>query len=343
VGEVRGETIAGVQIQEITMAQQTQGTMRAAAIDKFGGGIEPHTLPVPKPGPGEILIRIEAAGVGAWDPFEREGGFAKMMGQKPKFPYILGSEGAGTVEAVGQNVRGFEKGDRVYGVALASPKGGFYAEYTVVEASNAARIPGKLSSEQAGVMPIDAITALQGLDDTLQLKKGESVMIFGASGGIGHLAVQLAKRLGARVFAIASGADGVALAKRLGADAAVDGHKDDVAAAARRFAASGIDAALVTAGGDATERALQALRDGGRFAYPHGVEPEPKGRAGIIGRAYDGEPGHEVIERLNRLIEAAPFEVHVARTFPLDHAADAHQALNEHHLGKLALRPMQHA
>ena len=129
-------------------------------------------------------------------------------------------------------------------------------------------------------MPVDAITALRGLDDTLGLKPGESLMIFGASGGIGHLAVQLAKRMGARVLAVASGDDGVALARRLGADAVVDGHKDDVAAAAREFAPDGLDAALLTAGGEAAEKALTALREGGRVAYPNGVEPEPQARSG---------------------------------------------------------------
>src|SRR5207249_8639329 len=142
--------------------------------------------------------------------------------------------------------------------------------------------------EQAGVMPVDAITALMGLHDTLQLTRGESVMIFGASGGIGHLALQLAKRMGARVLAVASGDDGVALAKRLGADATVNGHEDDVVRAAREFAAGGLDAALVTAGGKATNKALTAVRDGGRVAFPSGVEPEPKARSGISVKRYDG-------------------------------------------------------
>jgi NADPH2:quinone reductase len=188
------------------------------------------------------------------------------------------------------------------------------------------------------------MTALRGLDDTLGLKPGETVMIFGASGGIGHLAVQLAKRMGTRVFAVASGADGVALVKRLGADAVVDGHKDDVAAAARAFAPDGLDAALLTAGGEAAERALAALRDGGRVAFPNGVEPAPKARPGVHVQSYDGMPDPQAIEMLNRLIEAQveglpSFEVHVARTFPLNQAAEAHRALEKHYLGKLALRP----
>jgi NADPH:quinone reductase-like Zn-dependent oxidoreductase len=262
-----------------------------------------------------------------------------MLGTTPRFPYVLGTDGAGTVAKVGKQVTGFNEGDRVYGGALANPKGGFYAEYASVKGDYVSRIPEKLSIDQAGVMLSDAITGLRGLDDILRVKRGESVMIFGASGGIGHMAVQLAKRMGARVFAVASGDDGVALATHLGADAVVDGHRDDVAAAARTFAPRGVDAALVTAGGEAADQALTAVRDGGRVAYPNGVEPQPNARPGAKVSAYDGEPDRDIIDRLNRLIEDGPFEVHIARTFSLEQAADAHRALDEHHLGKLALRP----
>jgi NADPH:quinone reductase len=316
-------------------------TMKTIAIDAFGGieTLKLQTLPVPEVGPDEILIRTESAGVGVWDTFEREGGFAKLFGVEPKFPYVLGSDGAGTVLAVGERVKRFREGDRVYAFSLLNPKGGFYAEYIVLKADHASLIPDKLSTEQAGAMPVDAMTALRGLDDTLGVKEGESVLIFGASGGIGHLAVQLAKRMGARVLAVASGDDGVALAKRLDADATVDGHKDDVASAARDFAPDGIDAALLTAGGEAAEKALAAVRDGGRVAYPNGVQPEPQVRSTVTARSYDGMPDPQAIEKLNRLIESGPFEVHIARTFPLDQAAEAHRALASHYLGKLALRP----
>lgn len=277
--------------------------------------------------------------MGAWDPFEREGGFAKLSGIEPEFPYVLGSDGAGTVAAVGPRVGRFLEGDRVYAVAVANAKGGFYAEYVAVKEDEASPVPEHLTTEQAGALPVDGITALRGLDDTLGVKEGESLLIFGASGGIGHLAVQLAKRMGARVLAVASGDDGVELARRLGADAVVDGHKDDVAAAARAFAPEGLDAVLLTADGRAAEEALGALRKGGRAAYPNGVEPEPQTRPGVTIQGYDGTPDRPAIEKLNRLIESGPFEVHVARTFPLEQAAEAHRALETHYLGKLALRP----
>ncbi len=321
------------------MTQTMERTMHAAAIDSFGAPITPHTLPVPKIDADEILMRVESAGVGVWDTFEREGGFAKMYGGKSHFPYVLGSDGAGTVMEVGTKVRNFKKGDKVYAFGLMNPKGGFYAQYAAVKANQASKIPNTLPVDQAGALPFDAMTALRGLDDSLGLKPGQTVMIFGASGGIGHLAVQLAKRMEARVFAVASGDDGVALAQRLGADTVVDGRKDDVVAEAKAFAPAGLDAALLTAGGKAAEQALTALRKGGRLAYPHGVEPEPKVRPDIKVKAYDGTPSPEAIKRLNQLIEKAPFEVHMARTFDLDHAAEAHLALEEHYLGKIALRP----
>src|SRR5262247_3572603 len=179
-----------------------------------------------------------------------------MLGIESQFPYVLGSEGAGVVAAVGESVSRFKKGDRVYAAGFLNPKGGFYAEYAAVKAELGSHVPDGLTIEQAGVMSGVAITALRGLDDTLGLKPGESVMIFGASGGIGHLAVQLAKRIGARVLAVASGDDGVTLCKKLGADSVVNGHKDDVAAAARQFAPDGLDAALLTAGGPKADEAL---------------------------------------------------------------------------------------
>jgi len=325
------------------MAQTSQAkaqTMRAVALDKFGGpeALKIQNLPIPEIEAHEVLIRVEAAGVGAWDPYEREGRFVEIMGTKPKFPYVLGTDGAGTIAAAGKDVKKFKEGDRVYAGELANPKGGFYAQYVAVKADNVSLIPGHLTIEQAAVLPTDALTALTGLEKVLGLKSGESLMVFGASGGIGHLALQLAKRLGAEVFAIASGDDGVQLAKKLGADIAVDGRSDDVLKAAKEFAPDGFDAALVTAGGEKTNEALLAIRKGGRIAYPHGVMPEPTVPEGVATDAYDGEFDLKLIERLNALIDSGPFDVQVDRTFQLEEVSEAHKALAEHHLGKIALR-----
>ena len=322
------------------MLQTIPKTMNAMTIDKFGGEetMKYQSRPVPEAGKGEILLKVETAGVGVWDPMEREGVFSKMYGLNPPFPHVLGSDGAGTVAAVGDGVTRFKTGDRVYGMSLSSPKGGFYAEYAVINEQQASHIPKQLSTEQAGVLAVDAATALRGLDDTLKLKKGESIMIIGASGGVGHLAIQFAKRMGARVLAVASGDDGVALAKRLGADAVVDRHAD-VTAAAHQFAPEGIDTALVTAGGESVDKALTALKKNGRVAYPNGVMPAPKASSGVTVKNYNGDPDRALLEKINQLIEAGPFHVNIARTFPLSQAVEALRTLGTHYLGKIALRP----
>lgn len=316
-------------------------TMRAAALDRFGGPeqIRMREVSVPDVGPKEILIRVKAAGVGVWDPYEREGAMADRMPGETEFPHVMGSDAAGEVVAVGDEATRFAPGDRVYAFGFMNPKATFYAEYAVVGEDAASKIPGDLTWEQAGVMPADAMTALCGLDEVLGVGEGDALMVFGAGGGIGHMAVQLAKRMGADVLAVASRDDGVALAKRVGADAVVEGHDGDVLAAVRDFAPDGLDAILATASGDVLESVLPLVRDGGKVAYPNGVEPTIEPRERIDVQSFDGTPNVARIERLNELIRQAPFHVHVDRVFPLEQAADAHRKLHEHFLGKLALKP----
>jgi len=316
----------------------TPAIMRAVAIDRFGGPevLEIKSLPVPKPGPGDVLIRVAFAGVAEWDVYEQEGGFAAMLGGKPTFPYVLGSEGAGVVEDVGAEVERFSPGDRVYAMKL--PRGGFYAEYAAVPEDAVAFVPGTLPMEQAAGLGWIGVTALRGLEDVLHVKPGESVVVLGANGGVGHAAVQLARLMGARVLAVASGSDGVELARRLGADAVVDGREGDVVAAAREFAPDGLDAALLTAGGEVARLVLSTLREGGRAAYPHGIEPEPEAVRGIRPDGYNADPDPDVMERLNRLVERGPFEVHVGEVFPIEEVASAEEVVGRHHLGKVVLR-----
>jgi NADPH:quinone reductase len=314
-------------------------TMRAMVIDSFGGPERLHEreLPVPSAGRGQVLIRLEAAGVGSWDPFEREGGYAEMQGTSPPFPYVLGSEGAGTIAAVGDGVSSREVGERVFAASFLNPTGGFYAEYVCVDADLVAPIPAGMSTSQAAVMGGVGMTALRGLQDTLDVRSGEMLLVHGAGGAMGHLAVQLGKRLGAEVLAVASGEDGVALADRAGADLSIDGRAKQVADGARRFSAGGLDAVLLTAGGPAADAAVATVRPGGKAAYPIGVQPEPAGTPSVEPQAFTGEPDGELLERFTALIGDRPLDVHIAHEFRFDQIQAAHQALGDHHLGKLAI------
>jgi NADPH:quinone reductase-like Zn-dependent oxidoreductase len=313
-------------------------TMRAAAIDRFGKPdvLTVHELPVPEIDEREVLIALDAAGVGSWDADMRAGW---SPDGPPRFPLVLGTDGAGLVAAVGSSVRRLAVGDPVYSYSFANPKGGFYAEYVAVSAGKAAHFPTGLDMLHAGAVPTIGLTALQGIDNALHVKPGERVIVHGASGGVGHLALQFAKWRGARVLATASGDDGLAFVRRLGADEAVDSRHGDIAAAARSFAVEGVDAALATAGGEALERCLDALRRGGRLAYPNGVDPEPKKRPGIKIVVYDAVPGIDEFERLGRAIAGGRPEIAIAAVYPLDEAAKAHERLAVGHvLGKIVLR-----
>lgn len=315
-------------------------TMRAAVLDHPGGPevLTLRTLPVPNVGANEVLIAVHTAGVASWDADIRQ---RLAYISKPRFPFVLGNDAAGTVAAIGSGVATFNVGDAVYAYCWDNPKGGFYAEYAAVPASCVARVPKGLTLETAGALGGSGLTALQGLEGALHIQRGETLIIHGASGGVGTLAIQIAKLNGAKVLATASGEDGIALVRRLGADAAVDGRNGDIAAAARSFAPKGVDAVLALAGGDALQKCMEALRAGGRVAFPHGVEPEPRARAGITVVPYDAISGPEDVElaRLNKLVEARKFEVPIAAEYSLEDAAKAHERMAQGHvLGKIVLR-----
>jgi NADPH:quinone reductase len=313
-------------------------TMRAAAMDRKGGPevLTLHQLPVPQPGADEVLIALDTVGVGPWDIDVRE---RLDYWKNQKFPVVLGVDGAGTVAAVGANARGFKVGEAVYSYAWDNPRGGFYAEYVAVPAKAVGHLPAGLSLRDAGAMAVSALTALQGIDDALHIKPGETLIIHGASGAVGSLALQFARLRGARVFATASGDEGVSFAKHLGASAAVDGRHGDIRAAAHEFAPGGFDAVLALAGGEALETCIDALKPGGRLAFPYGVRPEPKARAGLPVVRYDAVAGPKEYERLNEAIPAAHLEVPIAAEFPLAEAAKAQERMAAGHvLGKIVLR-----
>ncbi|MDQ2870612.1 MAG: NADP-dependent oxidoreductase [Acidobacteriota bacterium] len=293
-------------------------------------------MPVPRLSPGEVLIAVEAAGVGSWDADIR-GGWSPSG--KPSYPLILGTDGAGRIAAVGSRVRGLRKGQRVYCYRFANPKGGFYAEYAAVAASKVALAPRRLDATSAGAVATVGLTALEGIVGALKVSWGESVIVHGASGGVGSIALQLAKGRGARVLATADGRAGVAFVRRLGADEAVDGNRKDLAAVAKRFAPDGVDAVLATIGGPGLTACLGAVRKGGRVAWPNGIDPAPRKRAGLRMTAYDAKEGARELEKLTRAIEASKLRVPIAARYPLARAADAHRRLAKGHaFGKVVLR-----
>ena len=315
------------------------GSMTAMAIDAYGGpeALTPHTLPIPAIGDDELLIEVAFAGVGVWDGKQVEGAMAAMEpGGGHRFPIVPGADGSGTVVALGGAVTGFAIGDAVYGYSFLSPKGGFHARYVAVAADGVAKVPDGMPLDQAGALAVPAITALCGLE-RLHVKAGTRLLVFGASGSVGHAAVQLAKALGASVIGVVSSEDGAALARSAGADPVVDTKLDDLPAALRAFAEDELDAVLATVNGDGLAQAVAALKRGGRLAWPNGVQPVPESGADVVAGGFDGRPDRAFLDRLNTLIESRPFVVPLARTLPLEQAADAHRALGRHQLGRAVL------
>ena len=320
-------------------AGRIPGSMNAVALKEFGPPrvLTLHTLPVPVPGPSEVLIELHAAGVGVWDASVRDGSW-KPAG-RPKFPLVPGTDGAGIVVLRGSRVRRFGIGDRVWAYHYANPKGGFYAEYAAVDVAHVGKMPRRLDMLQAGAGATTGLTALQGIDDALRVGRGETVLIFGATGAVGTLAVQFAKRHKARVISTASDSDGAKLVMKLGAAAVFDARSSDSAEQLRRLAPDGIDAALVLAGSDSLEACLDLVREDGRIAYPNGVSPEPRKRRKIQVISYNGEPGPREFERLEQAAAQARLTVPIAETYLLDQAAQAHERLGRGHIpGRIVLQ-----
>ncbi len=311
-------------------------TMTAMAVADPGarGAWRPVDMPIPAPGRGEVLVRVLSAGFGHWDVLERAG----RLGASTATDFVSGSEGAGTVVEVGAGVHHVREGDRVCGLVMTRRPGyGFHAQFTLVDAHHLWRVPAGLPLQQAAALPVDGGLAMHAVDAALRIAPGDALLVFGASGGIGHMALQFARLRGARVLAVASGRDGQALAERLGADMAIDGRRHDMAAALRIFAPAGLDAALLTADdGPVAATAVAALRPGGRLAWPHGVRPPPA-RADIAAVAFGARAGAEHVHAACRAIERGPFHLHLGARLPLSRIAEAVAALEGHHLGRIVL------
>jgi NADPH:quinone reductase-like Zn-dependent oxidoreductase len=306
--------------------------MRVVAQNSVGG---PEVLvvaerPVPEPKSGEVLVRVKAAGVNPVDGAVRAG-FYPLLGEPP---FILGWDVSGTVEALGAGVSAFKVGDAVFGMPRFPKEAAAYAEFAAAPANEMALKPESLDHVHAGGLPLAGLTAWQGLVRAGGLKAGQRVLIHGAAGGVGHLAVQVAKALGARVIATVSPGK-LDYVRSIGADELIDYKADDFTAKVRDA-----DIVLETVGGDHAAKSLKSLRDGGILVSLLGVPDAATAEAGkrnIRVERISVRPDRDGLNELAKLADAGKLKVHVAKTFPLEQAGAAHTYLATKPVGKVVL------
>ena len=294
--------------------------MRAIRQQQLGASdvLELTELPRPVPAPTEVLVRVAAAGVNPVDWKTRASG-----GPLGEPPFTVGWDIAGVVEELGSGVTRFGVGDRVFGMPRFPHEAAAYAQYVTARSRQLARIPDGLSDVEAAAIPLAGLIAWQSLVDTAKIGSGSRVLIHAAAGGVGHLAVQIAKSRGAYVLGTARVAQHKLLAE-LGADEAIDYTRQDVGATIRD-----IDVVLDLVGGQTGLQSLPVLRDGGLLiSVPSSTDVAPlraaaHGRVRVTGILV--EPDRVGMEALASLVEDGALRVRVAKTFPLEAAAEAHE------------------
>jgi NADPH:quinone reductase-like Zn-dependent oxidoreductase len=310
--------------------------MRAVVVREYGGpeAMAIEELPRPEPIPTEVLVRVHAAGVNPVDFKTRAGrGMAAILGEPP---VVVGWDVSGVVSAVPPGVTRFKVGEEVFGMPWFPRQAGAYAEYVAAPSRHFATKPHALSHEEAAALPLAGLTAWQIVVDTIQLEDGADVLVHGAAGGVGHLAVQIAKARGANVFATAR-AEQAEWLRRLGADEVIDYREE-------RFEDRVADLdAVIDFPGVYGERSLKVLRPGGILvSVPSGVPEELLAQARQGHRRATGflvEPDPVGLAGLSHLVENGLLEVKVDRVFDLEEASEAHcQAEAGHGGGKLVLR-----
>ncbi|MFD3707330.1 NADP-dependent oxidoreductase [Nocardia sp. NPDC058658] len=306
--------------------------MRAIGQDTFGG---PEVLQVievdkPTPGPSEVLVRVHAAGVNPTDSWHRGSGglFGNMV--------RLGWDVSGVVEAVGVGVTLFAPGDEVFGMPRLPYAAGTYAEYVTAPARHLAHKPANLTHIEAGALALVALTAWQALVDTADVQPGQRVLIHAAAGGVGHVAVQIAKARGAYVLATAR-ADNHDFVRELGADEVIDYTTTDFEEAARD-----IDVVVDTIGGEYGPRSLRTLRPGGiivSLAPPaEAALVEEAGPLGVRAGFMIVEPDNGGLRAITELVEAGALRPHVETVLPLELVSKAHEISdNQRTRGKIVL------
>jgi NADPH:quinone reductase-like Zn-dependent oxidoreductase len=305
--------------------------MKAAYFRTFGPPevLEYGDLPDPVPGAGEVLVDIHAASVNAAD-WKMRGG---QYGAKLEFPHIPGRDFSGVVAASGSNAKDFKPGDAVFGVCEVPRESG-YAGKIAIRQEIVARKPAKLTHVQCAAIGLAGLTALISIEDTLKLRRGETILIHGGAGGVAGFAIALAKHLGARVITTASAANHDYV-RKLGADQAIDYRTQDFTKVV-----SGCDAVFDTVGGDVTSRSFAVLRPGGRLAsIAVGGSAPPSPRSDVTSLRPKVERDRPHLDRVAELVASGIVPLPEIVEYPLAKAADAHRVSEGRHLrGKLVLR-----
>lgn len=307
--------------------------MRAIALAELGAPPTLQDLPMPTPGPGEVLVRVQASSVNGFDLSVAAGRLHGMM--EYRFPVVLGKDFAGTVEAVGPDVSRVAVGDAVFGVLMKPVLGdGTFGEYvTVPEAIGLTRLPAGLDVATAGALGLAGTAALMAVE-AVAPQSGETVLIAGATGGVGAYAVQLAAASGAQVIATAQSADEVAFVRDLGAALTVD-YSTDLTDALRYERPQGVEAVIHLAG-DAQQLA-DLLVPGGRFASTLGVGPEQLAGRSIAVTGLMAVPDAARLDRLAAEAAAGRLRSPIQRTYPLEQVPQALADFAAGTLGKVAI------
>lgn len=314
--------------------------MKAMVIEAFGGPerLKVADIPVPAAGDGEVLIALVCTSVNPVDWKVREGMLADMFPHA--FPLIPGWDGAGTVSAVGRNAGRFKAGDKVFAYCRKPQiQFGTYCEYVAVHESAVALMPGNIGFAEAATIPLAGLTAWQSLFDAAKLSGGEKVLIHAGSGGVGSLAIQLARHAGATVYTTARSANHDYVTG-LGADVAIDYTKENFVNALRRREPGGIDVVFDTIGGDVQRRSYKVLRKGGRLvsiiSIPDPEEARPHdARTAFVFVSPNGEQLREIADLIESgAVRPAAFEV-----MRLEDAAKAQELSRAGHVrGKIVLK-----
>ncbi|MFO1518399.1 MAG: NADP-dependent oxidoreductase [bacterium] len=313
--------------------------MKAIGIRRFGGleVLEKMEILQPKIASHEILVRIHAAGVNPVDVKIRKG---LLQGRMPhEFPVVLGWDAAGVVEAVGEAVKDYKRGDEVFAYCRKEKiHDGAYGEFIALEPRHLARKPKNISFEEAAAVPLAGLTAYQSLFESLQLKSGETVLIHAGAGGVGGYALQLAKEAGAHVITTA-GSSNHEYVKSLGADEVVDYRQTDFVKAVKNTHPEGIDAVFDTVGGDVQKKSAEVLKPGGRLTSILAIDEAYFRERGIAPGYVFVRPDSAQLNELKERIEKGRLKVKVTETFPLEAAAKAHEKIETGHgRGKIVLR-----